>query len=480
MKSDLERFTDEFFQELLEGNAALFAGAGLSKPAGFVDWKELVRPLAEELGLNAELETDFIAIAQFHVNAHQRNRHRLHQAIIDALSVDVEPTESHYILSQLPIFTWWTTNYDKLIEESLKRAGKIADVKIFVSQLALTRKNRDAIVYKMHGDVDRPDEAVATRDDYERYHLDRGAFVNALAGDLVSKTFLFLGFSFTDPNLDQVLSRVRITFQDNQRRHYAFFKKSVRRKEEDEESFRNGQVKQNLMIEDLKRFNIKSILIDDYDEIPRALNCILSRYRRRTVFLSSSASSFDPWGEHEVLRFMRQLGSALSSTGLRLSTGLGSGVGDALLSGALDKVLRDDTRKIEDGLILRPFPQLIEDAKEKQEIWERYRQDMIGAAGISLFLFGNKETPCGNVLADGMEREFQIAREHSSIVLPIGATGSMARKLADISLKNRERYLPELNDDQVAALIDLNEHRENLSELIEPIIRLINELKEAK
>jgi hypothetical protein len=48
----------------------------------------------------------------------------------------------------------------------------------------------------MHGDIDRPDEAVVTKDDYEKYSRDREPFITALAGDLVKKTFLFLGFSF--------------------------------------------------------------------------------------------------------------------------------------------------------------------------------------------------------------------------------------------------------------------------------------------
>jgi hypothetical protein len=65
-------------------------------------------------------------------------------------------------------------------------------------------------VYKMHGDIDRPDEAILTKDDYESYHVKMQPFLNALSGDLISKTFLFLGFSFTDPNLDYILSRGRI------------------------------------------------------------------------------------------------------------------------------------------------------------------------------------------------------------------------------------------------------------------------------
>jgi integrase len=43
------------------------------------------------------------------------------------------------------------------------------------------------------------------------YQSTRGQYVTALSGDLVAKMFLFLGFSFTDPNLDYILSRVRIS-----------------------------------------------------------------------------------------------------------------------------------------------------------------------------------------------------------------------------------------------------------------------------
>ena len=52
-----------------------------------------------------------------------------------------------------------------------------------------------ATLSKMHGDIEHPDKAVLSKDDYERYHDTHGPFVTALSGDLVEKTFLFLGFS---------------------------------------------------------------------------------------------------------------------------------------------------------------------------------------------------------------------------------------------------------------------------------------------
>jgi Sir2- and TIR-associating SLOG family/SIR2-like domain len=153
------------------------------------------------------------------------------------------------------------------------------------------------------------------RDDYERYAKERGAFINALAGDLVSKTFLFLGFSFTDPNLEHVLSRVRITFETNQRRHYAFFRKRAKLDGESDRQFANACTRQALVLEDLKRFNIRALLVDEYAEITEILNELVRRYRRQTVFIAAAAASFEPWSEEKVTEFMRRLGAALVASG---------------------------------------------------------------------------------------------------------------------------------------------------------------------
>ena len=43
----IEKFVNDVTEELHERNVAIFAGAGLSVDAGFVDWKGLLKPLAE-------------------------------------------------------------------------------------------------------------------------------------------------------------------------------------------------------------------------------------------------------------------------------------------------------------------------------------------------------------------------------------------------------------------------------------------------
>lgn len=476
MKPHIKTFITEYLAEIIDGNAAIFAGAGLSVSAGYVDWRVLLRPLAHELGLNIELESDLVAVAQFHVNWSGQNRHKLHKELIEALSPDNAPTANHRLLAQLPIRTYWTTNYDKLLENALRAAGKVVDVKSAVPQLAITRPGRDATIFKMHGDVDRPDEAVATKDDYERYSKDRGAFITALAGDLVSKTFLFLGFSFTDPNLEHVLSQVRLTFTINQRRHYAVFRSRTRQPGETNDDFEHYRIRQGLVIEDLKRFNIKVLVIDEYDEITEFLAELVNRFRRRTVFVSASASNYDPWGEAAVIQFAQELGRALVAMGTRTATGLGAGIGDAIFTGALREIMRTKVSRIEDALVLRPFPQA-DDPNQLASLWEDYRQEIVSQAGIALFLFGNKEENRQVIPAQGILAEFEIARNQGAVVLPIGATGSAAEGLAKLVISDPERFVSELDRNERGTLAELARHTNDLRSLIAPIIELIRKLQ---
>lgn len=214
--NEIEAFIKDFVKDLRENNAAIFAGAGMSKSVGYVDWPELLRDIAEELGLNVEIEHDLISLAQFHVN-HLKGSAKLARKILEEFSDQAEPSVTHEILARLPIRTYWTTNYDTLIEDALKRAFKVPDTKHSIDQLNNTRPKRDAVVYKMHGDVSLPSKAVLYKEQYERYYQTHEPFVTALSGDLVSKTFLFIGFSFTDPNLDYVLSRLHTSVKKN---HY--------------------------------------------------------------------------------------------------------------------------------------------------------------------------------------------------------------------------------------------------------------------
>jgi len=97
--TDFEAFYDDYVKALDEGYAALFAAAGLSRPSGFVDWKGLMREIARELNLDIDLESDLIALAQYHVNT-RAGRSRLNRLLIEEFTKDAQITENHRLIAQ--------------------------------------------------------------------------------------------------------------------------------------------------------------------------------------------------------------------------------------------------------------------------------------------------------------------------------------------------------------------------------------------
>lgn len=431
----IDGFIKDFVQDLHNDSAAIFAGAGLSKGSGYVDWPELLRDIAKELGLNVDREHDLISLAQFHVNTRQTSA-GLAKKILQEFSEQAEPSEVHDIIARLPIRSFWTTNYDSLIEDALRKAFRVPDVKFAVEHLTTSKPKRDAIVYKMHGDVQMPLQAVIYKEQYEKYHYTHAPFITALSGDLVSKTFLFIGFSFTDPNLDYVLSRLH--GGTTKRNHYCFMREAQRADDDDDELFNYKRRKQELRIEDLKRFGIQTLLVDNYSDITDILKRIEALYRKRTVFFSGSAEEYGTWERRDAMDFVHDVAANCVKANCRVVNGFGWGVGSAVINGALEAIYGDPLKYSESQLIVRPFPQQGDNLKE---LWEQYRQRMISLAGVALFFFGNKLDGGNLVNANGVRREFEIALQHGLLPIPVAATGFMAEELwKEISADLDEYY----------------------------------------
>ena len=419
-----------------------FIGAELSITAGFCSWKELLREPAEEIGLDVEKESDLVNLAQYYSNSKKRTS--IDDLIKDQFSQLVKPTENHKLLSQLPISTFWTTNYDRLIEKALENNMKKPYVKTKDEQLRGTNHNFDAIVYKLHGDVGTPEDAVITRSDYEEFGYNkRKLFREVLEGDLLTKTFLFLGFSFEDPNFNYVIGRLRVLLDEkNTRKHYCIMK----RVQDTVENSEYEKAKQELRIEDLNRYGIFTCLVNDYNEITEILSTLVDKYRRKTIFISGSAYCY-PGYSHEIARtFIHKLSFELSKNGYRIVNGYGKGIGEFVLNGVADYCLTHNS-KINDFLTLMPFPQNSSLGIDLDTLYKENREQMIENCGIAIFIFGNKET---ENIASGVLEEYELSKEHGLACLPIEYTGGSSKEIYDkaiqeISDKNTIKAIEQAN-----------------------------------
>lgn len=431
MEISKKAFVREYARAIWDGTAAIFSGAGISRDSGFVNWKELLRPMAEEIKIDIEKEKDYLAVAQYYKDA-SRSRGAINQSIMDCFSNGVAENEKVEILARLPISTYWTTNYDELIEESLKRNNRKVDVKMDSDQLAMVKPDRDAVVYKMHGDVNHAAWAVLTKEDYMFYEKNRPLFRTLLKSDLLTKHFLFVGFSFNDPNIDFIMGQISTFLGENTGTHYWLTTKVQHEKDETEEDYLYNLRKQEMKSNELAYYGIKTVYTDTYEEVTGVLRNIEHAVKLNNVFISGSADCYGSWTKETAELLAEKISAELVKENFKVVSGFGLGIGSAVVNGALREIYASKYKHTDKYLSLRPFPQGIKDQKERETTFKKYRIDMISETGIAIFLFGNKRDPVNDskiINANGCMEEYQIAKKNGDIIIPIGSTGYVAEEI---------------------------------------------------
>lgn len=495
MPHKLKSFLKDYSGAMRDGNAAIFMGAGMSKDADLADWKELLRPFAAELNLDVERE-DLVALAQYYLNSKCGERAFLNKALINEFDKPGAFTEGHRIIARLPIPTIWTTNYDMCIEEAFRAGNKNIDVKWTDAQIGSTRTACEAVLYKMHGELARSDQAVIYKEDYERYWRCHTIFQNTLNTDLLRKKFMFLGFSFSDPNINYVLGHLRSLLEisgDSERQHYAIMRYVRRRRGETEVDFEYRKKKQILQVTDLQRYSIETVLIENFAQIPEILTALERRYLQKNLFVSGNLDSED-FGPTRLRKLWKALAQRLIEADYNLVCGFEPEVSGAVAEGALWKLNR--RRQTSEHRLYTPFARRW---TNEGEFRDEQRESMISISGFAIFVGGNEDQ------SERALHDFQIAKKLKSIPIPIACSGLAARRIWELVDAQWEAFYPDavrdkkfeklfdrkvfdrlkdplLSDekllDSVFEIIKAVESRTSLLQSEEKALRLFNEFKQ--
>lgn len=222
-------FVREFSEQLRCGKASLFIGSGISRKAGYANWKDILRDCAEEIGLNVDLEQqDLITLAEYYVRDRQRTM--ITKTIANFFADKKgKPVKVHNLITCLPVTSIWTTNYDTLLERSMREAD--ISYSVLTDDKSYTNLDRSAqiVIHKIHGDVGNADKCVITRKDYENFEKDHDIVLSELKGEMCTNSFLFLGYGFRDTDIQHILSKIRLAYEENHpQRHYCILEKVKR------------------------------------------------------------------------------------------------------------------------------------------------------------------------------------------------------------------------------------------------------------
>lgn len=396
-----ENLINRFSDALKNGCGSIFVGSGISYESTKVDWFKLLKPLTDELNIKIDTNDDLPLIAQYIVNQYAGNRGPLINHISNAFNKKFPINDYHKALATTKVSTIWTTNYDTLLEQAFSEF--LADVKVNDDSISRNVNNSEVEIIKMHGCISRShhDEIIITQEDYEDFLVNKPAISQRLCNDLLNKSFLFIGYSYRDPNIKNIMVAARRLCKNSTQEHYLILKKAG---DDDAIKCEEKVKRQKLWCIDLKRLGISTLLIDDYDELKNVLISISQRSRGKTVYVTGSHEK----GNEDA----KALGIKLAEEkDIIIISGQSAGVGANVVSAFTERCIEKQI-DVSDRMQIYPNPysanpKFSNDLSLLPEL-KKYRAKLLNATQVVVVFSGKK----------GTEAEIEVAINQNCKIIP--------------------------------------------------------------
>ena len=430
-QKDIDHFLNAYSKQIIDGEASLFLGSGISRNSGFPSWKALLTPCAEDLGIEIGEQTDLFDIAQYYSNQHgDAELRRLFHKAINRFSGSNAVLES---LLDIPFNSIWTTNYDRLIENSLSKRFIGYNTLVNDKDLASISRDGKINIYKMNGDISEPTSMVVTKDDYEHYTQNHSLYLTFLKKELVANTFLFIGYSFSDALVLNCLSSLNEYLGLNANCHYALMLVDE-----------NVTAKTQYLFEDLYlRYKIRCLAVQKED-IHTLILRLNKKIRETKVFISGAFDTVPESVNQFADKLSSELVCRLYDNGFRISTGIGKRLGTFITGYAHQYLSERNILNTSKYLSMRPFPFHL-DLSEELKI--RYRKIMQADCSAAIFLFGQSLSTnrAGGFsvtghYSQGVYMEYELAKRANLAIIPVGCTGYEARVIWNEVKEDINRY----------------------------------------
>lgn len=208
---------EELRRRYLEGRVVPFVGAGVSMSVSWEteegiqqrgpSWSELTNMATKILGFEdpelARVRGSDLQILEYFKRKHSGQTARL----TNWLSCSLRPPD--YAITSAPILSaltklekcglFYTTNYDDFLERAFGLHGR--ETHVVAVEAHMSGAGNATEIVKFHGDLNHPDQIVLTESDYQSRLALESPLDYRLLSDLLGRVVLFVGYSFSDPNV---------------------------------------------------------------------------------------------------------------------------------------------------------------------------------------------------------------------------------------------------------------------------------------
>ncbi|WP_028579400.1 SIR2 family protein [Desulfogranum japonicum] len=200
---------DNMVNRIEPNNTVLFFGSGSSIPSGAPSVERLIDHISEKFNIekNGYTLSEISSIAE--------NKYGRKDLILAVRECFTHPSATGSLLN-IPMYNWkniYTTNYDKLIEQSYSRKG--VSLSVFSSNFDFGVQSipGSTKLYKLHGTIDKDisdgshGRIIISESDYDQATDYREALFETLGVDLVNSNLLIIGYSISDHHIKDIINR---------------------------------------------------------------------------------------------------------------------------------------------------------------------------------------------------------------------------------------------------------------------------------
>lgn len=229
-----EQAQDRLREIVSQPDTVLFVGSGVSAWSGLPTWRGLIAELADFLesrGFPAHLvrreleQGDLLQAASFgfDVLTPQGAATFLRQACRYG---GATPSPLHRCLATLGPRAFITTNYDKLLEQTLAVERSELSFQLVnnvdqVETASIIQSRARDFVFKPHGDIDASASIVLTREQYRALQHEKRYAFEAFKTLMASRPVLFVGFGLRDPDFLLIKDTLAAIYLGAAQDHYA-------------------------------------------------------------------------------------------------------------------------------------------------------------------------------------------------------------------------------------------------------------------
>ncbi len=121
-----------------------------------------------------------------------------------------------------------TTNYDNVLKWACENKNDLVEwnKKALTGQVdSLKQTPPKQTIWYLHGKISNPDDIVFTKESYEETYKEDSAVIKIFQTHLLTKSFIFCGFSLDDPYIKMQMEKLKSIFGTNLSKHYMIIQK---------------------------------------------------------------------------------------------------------------------------------------------------------------------------------------------------------------------------------------------------------------